>query len=379
MTLITFLTLSAVSLHARVMAQGQGRVVRASTTDGTDQLEQRSAIDPVLRVQRKMERQLEEEVQRKKGRRLEEEIQLESDDDDEEQGADFDVQHSDLLQPLHNHHEFHDLLTGLHSENWADGCRAVFLDVGAKQGTHTQMLFEPEKYGTASTLALLEKYFGPASTRTLPSNESGLCAFGFEANPRFAAKHRAIETAYAERGWKVQFFTPVVVSDHDGAEDFYIQDSLDTNHSYVDSLDLGDSILNGSRMGKYHKQELPSARLAELVRTKVTERMLFEDEIPGKVFMKMEIVDAEYAVLPDLLQAGVLCQQSGIDGMLIVEHTQSLKHVHNNTIWSELKEAISMQNGCKEPSELLEMGLESAYVDTPQLLSQESNSEGVIV
>merc|ERR1719386_72960 len=104
-------------------------------------------------------------------------------------------------------------------------------------GTNVQMLFEPDKSGNTSLLALFERYFGPASMRTRPSNESGLCAFGFEANPRFWEEHRAIEVAYAAKGWKVQFFTPVVVSDHDGAEDFYVEDSPETNA-------LGSSIIN---------------------------------------------------------------------------------------------------------------------------------------
>merc|ERR550537_1637622 len=117
------------------MIQGQSQVGQASVRGGIEKLEQKSGDAPSLKVLRAL------------GRRLEEEIELESDNDDEEQGADFDAQYSDLLQPLHNHHEFRDLLTGLHSENWADGCRDVFLDVGANQGTHVQMLFEPEKYG----------------------------------------------------------------------------------------------------------------------------------------------------------------------------------------------------------------------------------------
>jgi hypothetical protein len=258
-------------------------------------------------------------------------------------------------------------MTGLHSENWADGCRDVFLDVGANQGMHIQMLFEPEKYPNASALPLLEKYFGPASRRAQAYNESGLCAFGFEADPRFAEEHRKIEIAYAERGWKVQFFTPIVISDHDGAEDFYIRDLVDIRNQGLESSILNPSVLNVSDVGGYHKQELPSARFAELVRTKVSERMLSEDDIPGKVFMKMDIVGAEYAVLPDLLQAGVLCQQGGIDGLMVKKHAQTFENVQTFMPWSELKEAVTMQNGCKEPSELVELELSLPDLGTPQL------------
>lgn len=357
MFMFYFLALAAVSIPTHVM--GKNQVIRTSAREDMDQLEQGTvdlAESPVVR------------------RRLEEEIVLEPLYDNEEQSAALDSQFSDLLQPLHNHHEFQDLLTTLHSDNWADGCRSVFLDVGTGRGTNIRMLFEPELYENASALPLLEQYFGPASTRKKHVNESGLCAFGFEANPRFAEQHRDIEIAYAAKGWKVQFFTPVVVYDHDGAEDFYIEDSPDTNA-------LGSSIINpapdrsieNNSSKRYYKQELPSARFAELVRTKVADRWLSEDDVVGKVFMYMNIVGAEFAVLPDLLQAGVLCQQSGIDGMLVIEHTQSLESANkSSTPWSELKDAIRMQNGCKDPSDLVEMDSDSMYIDAQRPLPLEN-------
>lgn len=356
--MISFLALaSAISFSTKVMTQGQTlsqrQMDRASVTSGVgvDLQEQTwSANAPVLGVPGSARR------------RLEEEIELESDDDDEEQGAAFDALYSDVLQPLHNHHEFQDLLSDLHSSNWADGCSKVFLDIGANQGTSIQMLFEPEKYGNGSVLPLLERYFGPPSVRSQPSNQSGLCAFGFEANPRFAGEHRNIEAAYAARGWKVQFFSPVVISDHDGAEDFYIEDFIETNSLNLTVHNLSDA----SNIGKHRKLELPAARLAELVRTKITERALSEDEVPGKVLMRIHLAGQVFVALPDLLQAGLLCQQTGVDGMLIEGRKQNSSDEQQNfTSWSEIKEAVKMQNGCQEPTELIETELDSVYVDAP--------------
>lgn len=369
-----FLALVAILFHVKVVTQGQPlsprHVVRASVIGGIDQLQQRSTDARMLSEPGRTSRRLDEL-----------EIDLEADDDDEEQGAAFDAQFSDVLLPLHNHHEFQDLLSNLHSSNWADGCRAVLVDVGAKRGTTMQMLFEPEKFENASSLPLLERYFGPASMRSKPSNQSGLCAFGFEANPRFVEEHRMIATGYTGRGWQVQFFTPVVASDHDGAEDFYVEDLLEPDNEGLSVLNT--SIRNGSNTGKPRKLELPAARLAELMRTKVAERALSEDEVPGKVLMKIDINDEEFAALPDLLQAGLLCQQTGIDGLLVVNQTRSSNNVDRNFTrsWPELKQAIKMQNGCKEPSELIEIELDWAYMDTPVSLphGNSTSSEASVI
>ena len=67
------------------------------------------------------------------------------------------------------------------------GCTKIFLDVGANRATHIRKLFEPEKYNESRYLPIFDEAFGSASFRSMPSRATGLCAFGFEPNPRPAS------------------------------------------------------------------------------------------------------------------------------------------------------------------------------------------------
>merc|ERR1719440_507102 len=101
--------------------------------------------------------------------------------------------------------------TGEHLSTWDDalnlnpamleGCSDIFMDVGANRGTHVRKLFEPEKYPDSPYLSIFNATFGSPEHRRKPSAETGICAFGFEANPRQVDNLKAIEKAYAKKGW----------------------------------------------------------------------------------------------------------------------------------------------------------------------------------
>lgn len=96
------------------------------------------------------------------------------------------------------------------------GCSSIYYDVGANVGAHIRKLFEPEKYPNATMLRSFDAIFGPAWQRRQHFNASGLCAFGFEANPEWASTLQNIETVYNANGWRVKFFVPALVSDVGG-------------------------------------------------------------------------------------------------------------------------------------------------------------------
>ncbi|CAE7029870.1 unnamed protein product [Symbiodinium sp. CCMP2592] len=85
-----------------------------------------------------------------------------------------------------------------------NGCTKIFLDVGANRATHIRKLFEPEKYNESRYLPIFDEAFGSASFRSMPSAATGLCAFGFEPNPRWGQRLHEIEHAYNAKGWRVQ-------------------------------------------------------------------------------------------------------------------------------------------------------------------------------
>jgi len=86
------------------------------------------------------------------------------------------------------------------------GCRKLFLDIGSNIGTHVRQVFEADKYPKSILRKSFTQWFGDEELRKQPSDISGVCAVGFEANPRIALHLKDIEEAYSKNGWKAFFF-----------------------------------------------------------------------------------------------------------------------------------------------------------------------------
>lgn len=180
------------------------------------------------------------------------------------------------------------------------GCKKVFLDVGANRGTHIRKLYEPEKYPDAPYLAIFDNAFGKAAERSKPSNETGICAFGFEANPRWTPDLKAIQTAYAKKGWRAHFFVPTAVSDSNGTM------NLTMKKSDAGKSDWGATVIQDSEPEKKDANTVqvavPAQDLSSFLQT------MDKNVEAGYKLMKMDIEGSEYVVLPSLLKDGLLCR-----------------------------------------------------------------------
>ena len=182
-------------------------------------------------------------------------------------------------------------------EAFLQGCRHIFLDVGANRGTHVRKLFEPEKYPDAPFLASHNESFGAEGWRRQASSTTGLCAVGVEPNPRFAAAHQLIAADYALQGWKVKFL-PVAAGDSEGvlsmrtsaAEDAYSEWGFSAYHT----ADASHEMVKQVRL----------VRLSDVIAQ-------INASVPSGIrLMKMDIEGSEYDVMPDLLKKGMLCQNT---------------------------------------------------------------------
>ena len=82
----------------------------------------------------------------------------------------------------------------------ANGCLNVFLDIGANVGVHGRFLLEPNQYPKAKYKPIFDRIFGT------DRNRSATCALEFEPNPAHAARHKQLESAYSNLGWRYHFF-----------------------------------------------------------------------------------------------------------------------------------------------------------------------------
>mmetsp|Transcript_2730 Transcript_2730/g.7626 ORF Transcript_2730/g.7626 Transcript_2730/m.7626 type:complete len:1120 (-) Transcript_2730:96-3455(-) len=184
------------------------------------------------------------------------------------------------------------------SEEPAQNCRRIFVDMGANIGMHSRFLFEPELYPASEKSVLekmykfLETYFGPPENRKPPSSESGICVFGFEANPQRESRLNEINNCYTSRGWDVKYMINAV---------WYEKSEL--------LFKAQDGIGHGtaSHLAKKNEAGVVKVDAIDIVEFM---RNLRDKYNPEVVIGKLDIEGAEYQVLPALEKAGFLCANS---------------------------------------------------------------------
>jgi len=181
-------------------------------------------------------------------------------------------------------------------EPLAKGCSLVYLDIGSNIGVQVRKLFEPHKYPGAGILPYFDQYFGNADFRKQPFEKTGLCAFGFEANPRFLGRLRTVQDAYKAQEWRTEFVAPRIISDVDDQNiTFYIDHDQGVNQ-------WGSSITPWQGTGKMAEVTVKTLDLANWI-----EKELLPAS-PKVVLAKMDIEGSEYLVVPRLAGKNFLCE-----------------------------------------------------------------------
>jgi len=178
---------------------------------------------------------------------------------------------------------------------WLSSCKQIFLDLGSSSGVNVRMLYEPEKYAGASLVKSLEKVFGPAETRKIHSESSGLCALGLEPNPSHGERLKNLQEAYEAKGWHAHFY-PLAAWKGDG----YMAFNTTAKHRGSDSApDAGAHLSMKSSQWPGEKELMVrTANLSAFVRS-----------LPVPVSLAvMDIEGSEYEVLAQLMQRATLCR-----------------------------------------------------------------------
>ena len=150
-------------------------------------------------------------------------------------------------------------------------------------------LFEPNAYPKSKTIGLFNRTLDHLK-RT--GSKQGLCALGFEPNPKHYKRLQEVEANYSRNGWKVHFF-PFAVSDKDEIVTFYTDDN---------SLqeDIGATVFK--REDKQRRPyQVKGIRLSSFLITILKGKQI--------KLAKMDIEGSEYNVLVDMLEYGLLCEE----------------------------------------------------------------------
>jgi len=162
----------------------------------------------------------------------------------------------------------------------ADGCWAVYLDVGSNVGTQVRKLFEGEKYPKSKVLPYFRKHFGDHERRRQPGR---VCAFGFEANPKNVQRLKALEECYNSKGWRTRFLIPRAVSNEDNQTiDFVVEGSV---------------------------YKVSTVHLGRFINDEIAGRLLPDGyEMPGPVYAKFDIGGAEFQTFAGMVMTGSICE-----------------------------------------------------------------------
>jgi len=183
---------------------------------------------------------------------------------------------------------------------WLQSCRAIYLDVGTKQGIQVRKLFEPRLYEGSESLQLLEKHFGKPSDRCRPSKETGLCVLGLEPDERYHDRLRLLETTYTEMGWHIHFY-------------------LDKGTNSRSAAPKGSMIVNEEPQ---HEEDLSLASVPENVQQAADFAQFLRSLPPGRVrLMGMDVDEDMLGLLTHMSKENVLC------GDVV---TEAFLEVHDN-------------------------------------------------
>lgn len=182
---------------------------------------------------------------------------------------------------------------------WLHRCRTFYFDVGSNRGVQVRKLFQPQFYPKAAVHPLFAAAFG--EQRQMSSNESGICAIGFEPNPIHRLRLNCIQHDLMSRGWWVHFYRA-------GA---WMRDTWASfQHPQRGGLEVG-----------YHMQEVVnSISNGANARTPMLDLTRLVAALPGSIaLMKMDIEGAEWAVLEKMVSLGLLCAHK-VERLILEPH-----------------------------------------------------------
>ncbi|KAJ1639199.1 hypothetical protein T492DRAFT_938152 [Pavlovales sp. CCMP2436] len=185
---------------------------------------------------------------------------------------------------------------------------SLHLTIGTNIGVQLRKLYQPEYYPGALVLNVFDHHFGTAR-----QNDSGLCAFGFEANPTHNARLETIESAYRRAGHRMTISRETAVGTSNGTTTFFF-----TGNAF---RDLGAStklnnFLNSSATMRPISRQIRTIDFAHFLHSEIFSRS--EAGLPGAaVVMKLDIEGSEESLLPWLRSCGAFC---GIDVATIEFH-----------------------------------------------------------
>ena len=197
----------------------------------------------------------------------------------------------------------------LSSVRLGDGCRHVFLDVGANRGLHVRYLMEGRDVFPQAWYIdwYFDQTFGPQFV-----NDTTVCAFAFEPNPLHDQRLRQLSMRLRAKGRRVEIISAAAYN-QTGTLTFQRSGNEAENQGWGFAAQTKDNRQAGGLL-------VPTIDLADFVRREIIGRRIppppaivhAANVRPPSIAMKMDIEGGELVVLERMRALDVLCQLSVI-------------------------------------------------------------------
>ena len=211
--------------------------------------------------------------------------------------------------------------------------------------------YNSDKFPGAEVLKYFDKYFGDKSDRT------SVCSFGFEPNQRWVERLKKLENKLNNNHYGTVIFTETAVGTKNGNVTFYIDEGKG-KFGGKDHNNWGSSLYEWNKKG----MRAEVSGLLDIVSFIKYEVLQREGQTSAsKVFVKMDVEGAEYAILPAMIDRGVFCE---VDAIVAEFHPYFVEGGVRKKYYLEyLDKEIQKRPGCK--IKVLSLDDES-YVNAPE-------------
>merc|ERR1712038_460663 len=210
---------------------------------------------------------------------------------------------------------------GKERQEFLDGCRHVYLDMGTNAGVQIRKLYQPHLFPNASVLPIFDKFFGPIGTRDLKT----ICTVGFEPNIMHYETLKQLEKHYHDCGWRVYINLGTGVGKEEKMNVPYTHKKVWNCPGRNMGCDPGTGLKDTRGvMGRFSDEgnytvdndegtlsNVRQIRIADFIKEVVASRR-FENSLanptpyPPSVVMKLDVEGRELDVVPDLVMSGAL-------------------------------------------------------------------------
>lgn len=255
---------------------------------------------------------------------------------------------------------------------WGDGCRRVFLDVGANIAVQTRKLYEPKAYprvAASGTTTSGVHVFSWSETfaASWGDKRDDACAFAFEANVRHTPRLKAVEACYVARGSHCKIFTETAATVQNSSLTFYGDPVHSARQEVAASL-----IPHGHSQGRMPKHEVAAVDLAWWIEHHILSRRIPLGAGEPQVFMKLDIEGAEFKVLRRMIELNAFCgpPERTINLLVLETHLVFVSQVNG-----QLRPCHTMPE-CRDAQSLLDQlraQVNSTYCNSTRIIEEDDN------